>query len=139
MTTRTSQFKLNKASENPQNGLSSAPIAWTVVNDMQQEYADNPDAMKIQTPTGIQVLKGVRFEAQQIKNLLEGKNESGVVVQSPAEHLYIMFGVRPHDIGKPAGEQFFTLVASGIDGQNNLLKDVLIDYAAPCPHDCPNI
>jgi hypothetical protein len=139
MTTRTSQFKLNTESENPQNGLSSAPITWTIVDEMQQEYADNPDAMKIETPTGIQVLKGIRFEAQQIKNLLEGKNESGVVVQSPAEHLYIMFGVRPQDVGNPAEEQFFTLVASSIDNQNNLLKDALIDYGAPCPNDCPII
>lgn len=139
MTTRTTQFKLNTASENPQNGLKSAHITWATADEMQQEYVDNPDALKIETPEGVKVLRGMRLEAQHMQNLLDGKNESGVVVQGPANEIYLMFGVREQDLNKPQEEQFFTIIAAAIDSQNNLLTETVLDNFAVCPFICPNM
>jgi hypothetical protein len=136
MTLRNSQFKSNTESENPQNGLSSVFIPWTKAEEMRDEYLDNPEALKIETPDGIKVLRSFRLEADQMQKLLEGKNESGVVVQAPASKITLMFGVREQDLGKPASEQYFTIIAAAVDAQNNLLTAAVLDNFSPCPFHC---
>jgi hypothetical protein len=53
MTTRITQFKKSLPAHSPQNGLSSATISWATAEEMHQEYVDNPDALKIDTTSGI--------------------------------------------------------------------------------------
>lgn len=139
MTTRNSQFKKSLPTNVPQNGLTSAPISWATAEEMHQEYIDNPDALKIETTSGVEVLNGFRINATHLRNILDGKNESGVVVQSPASEVFIMLGVREEDLGLPDNEQFFTLIVSAIDANNNVLPDVVYDHSTPCPNICPNM
>lgn len=139
MTARITHFKKSLPAHTPQNGLSSAPISWTLAEEMHQEYVENPDAMKIETPSGVQVLNGFRINANHLRNILDGKNENGVVVQSPASDVYVMLGVREEDLGKLDNEQFFTLIVTAIDANNNIQPDVVYDHVAPCPDMCPNM
>jgi hypothetical protein len=139
ITLRDSHFKVNTSEEVLIKGLGSSPIPWNIVKLMQEKYLINPDALKIQTNEGVSVLKGLSIDAQHVQNLLEGKNNEGVVVQAPATQLFLMLGVREQDMNKPPTEQFFTIVVAGIDDQNNLLISSLYDNLLPCPSNCPNI
>lgn len=139
MTARNSQFKKSLAPNTPQNGLSSAPISWTLAEELHQEYTQNPDALKIETPSGVQVLNGFRINANHMRNILDGKNESGVVVQSPASDVFIMLGVREEDLGKPVNEQFFTLIVTSLDHTHTIQTEVVYDHGSPCPDSCPNM
>jgi hypothetical protein len=139
ITLRNSHFKINSAEEILSKGLGSNPIPWNIVKLMQEKYLINPDALKIQTDEGVSVLKGLSIDAQHVQNLLEGKNNEGIVVQAPATQLFLMLGVRDQDLNKPPTEQFFTIVVAGIDAQNNLLTASVYDNLSSCPSICPNI
>jgi hypothetical protein len=63
---------------------------------------------------------------------LDGKNQHGITKQEPASHLYIMFGVREQDFGKPSEEQYFTFILAGLDHNNQLLPHVVYDHYVAC-------
>jgi hypothetical protein len=118
--------------------LSSSEITWSDAQLMKLKYSQNPDSLKIQTPNGIEILNGFRINAEHIRQLLDGKNESGIVVQNPAHDIYINFGVDLNDINKPENQQYFTIIATAIDNNNVQQTNIVFDHCAPCPDLCPS-
>lgn len=120
------------------SSTNSAPIAWPLACQMSEAYETHPARLKVMTSQGEKTLNGLRISATHVQNLLEGKNHQGVTVQPPAKDIYVMFGVKPEDLSKPASQQYFTTMFFAIDAQNNLLKNSIYDYCMPCPDMCPN-
>lgn len=118
--------------------FASTEISWTDAQIMKLKYSQNPDSLKIQTPSGIDILNGFRINAEHISQLLYGKNENGIVVQNPAQDIYICFGVNLDDINKPENQQYFTIIATAIDNNNLQQTNIVFDHCAPCPNLCPS-
>jgi hypothetical protein len=134
MSTKKPHFKL--AITKPK--LSSTEINWSDALLMKLEYSQNPDSLKIQMPNGIEILNGFRINAEYIRQLLDGKNENGIVVQNPAQDIYISFGVNLDDVSKPTAEQYFTIIATAVDGYNVQQTNLVFDNCYPCPDMCPS-
>ena len=134
MNTKKPHFKL--AITKPK--LSSTEINWSDALLMKLEYSQNPDSLKIQMPNGIEILNGFRINAEYIRQLLDGKNENGIVVQNPAQDIYISFGVNVDDVSKPTAEQYFTIIATAVDGYNVQQTNLVFDNCYPCPDMCPS-
>lgn len=134
MNTKKPHFKL--AITKPK--LSSTEINWSDALLMKLEYSQNPDSLKIQTPNGIEILNGFRINAEHIRQLLDGKNENGIVVQNPAQDIYISLGVNSDDVSKPKAEQYFTIIATAVDGYNVQQTNLVFDNCYPCPDMCPS-
>ncbi len=117
--------------------LSSSEISWSDAQLMKLKYSQNPDSLKIQMPNGIEILNGFRINAEHIRQLLDGKNESGIVVQNPAQDIYISFGVNLDDVSKPTSEQYFTIIATAVDSNNVQQTNLVFDNCTPCPDMCP--
>ncbi len=117
--------------------LSSTQITWSEAQLMKLKYRQNPDSLKIETNTGIEILNGFRVNADHMRKLLDGKNENGDVVQNPAQDIYITFGVNLEDVTKPVAQQYFTIIATAIDNNNIQQTNVVYDHFGPCPDLCP--
>ena len=118
--------------------ISSSEIGWSDAQLMKLKYSQNPDSLKIETNTGIEILNGFRVNADHIRKLLDGKNENGEVIQNPAQDIYISFGVNLEDINKPFNQQYFTIIVTAIDNNNVQQTNIVFDHCAPCPDLCPS-
>lgn len=134
---RQSDFMLDDNIEIRQERIRSGIVPWIIAKEMHEEYLENPDAFKLGTPEGVKIMKGLKFESQHIKNILEGKNQHGITVQEPASQLYIMFGVREQDFDKPSEQQYFTMILAGLDHNNQILPHVVYDHFIPCDAEIP--
>lgn len=94
--------------------MSSTDISWSDAQLIKLKYSQNPDLLKIQTPNGIQKLNGFHINADHLRQLLDGKNENGIVVQNQVQDIYISFGVNLGDVSKPTNEQYFTIIATSM-------------------------
>jgi predicted amino acid-binding ACT domain protein len=133
MNTKKPHFKL--AITKPK--LSSTEINWSDAQLMKLKYCQNPDSLKIETNTGVEILNGFRVNAEHLRKLIEGKNENGVVIQNPAQDIYISFGVNLEDVNKPVSQQYFTIIVTAIDSNNVQQTNVVYDNCTPCPDMCP--
>jgi hypothetical protein len=134
---RQSEFMKNDDIEIRQKRIRSGIVPWVIAKEMHEEYLENPDAFKIETPEGVKILKGIKLESLHVKNILEGKNQHGIALQEPASQLYIMFGVREQDFGMSSEKQFFTFILAGLDNNNQLLPHVVYDHYVPCDAEIP--
>ena len=108
----------------------SAPVTQQTAEDMINAYQSHTNSIKIPDGSGGEVtLKGLRFSKADIEGIL---NNNG------SDELFLAFAVREGDLGKPEKDQYFTVVAAGIDTNNELYLDNAYDNADPCPSACPN-
>jgi hypothetical protein len=117
--------------------LSSTQITWSDAQLMKLKYRQNPDSLKIEITTGVEILNGFRVNAEHLRKLIDGKNENGIVIQNPAQDIYITFGVNLEDVNKPVSQQYFSIIVTAIDSNNVQQTNVVYDYCTPCPDMCP--
>jgi hypothetical protein len=58
---------------------------------MKSKYLQNPDSLKIEKNKGIDILNGLRVNAEHWSKLHDRKSGNGVVIQNPAQDICITF------------------------------------------------
>lgn len=116
---------------NEPTNWSDNKIDWEDTRLMFERYRAHDKALRVlgreATPD---LLRGFRIPRGQLQNIIDQGDCTGVM---------IMFAVRPSDVHKSMPEQYFTIVISGIDSNNNLMTDDNVyDYCDPCPRNCPD-
>ena len=99
----------------------------------------NPDSLKIEINTRIEILSGVRVNSEHLGKLLNGKNENDVLIQNATQDTSITLVANLENIKKPVGHQYFTIIVSPTDRDKMQQANVIYDNFAPCPHFCPKI
>lgn len=103
----------------------SQEIPDSTGSTLRGAYIVNPNALKVMVNGQEEVLKGLRFEKEDIVNLFR----PGVT------HLFLMFAM------SPVNPAYMTIIAGGVLDPNNdggvLDKTLQYDYCEPCPNKCP--
>jgi hypothetical protein len=109
-------------------------IAWADVTRMRDLYLNHPNAPRVPTPGGTEILRGLSISKA---------NVDAILSQNP-DDIMVVFAVRKQDADDVEEEtigaeeydrQFFTTVIVGM--KNGLLiKDNAYDYCEPCPSKC---
>jgi hypothetical protein len=105
--------------------LTSAEITWEVAEECIENYLERTDPVKVEIPGGgLQTLKALRFDKNQILNLLT----------ADVTHLYLMF------TDSPLNSANITIIAGGLtdpdDNGGELKTDLLYDFCDTCPTKC---
>lgn len=95
-------------------------------------YREHPDTMVMYTPENAALaVRGYRIDLNNIAPLLD---------LNPQE-LYVEFGIRPEDLGKPAAQQSFTVFVSGLTNNEKVKSPAGVvmyyEYVMRCPISCP--
>ena len=91
-------------------------------------YKKHPSRLTIY---GGQTLRGYVINIPNLKKLLD---------QNP-EEIFLEFGVKPELMNANQNKQYFTMIISGYDKSNYILRDgtdeLFYEYIRPCPPNCP--
>lgn len=96
------------------------------------KYAMHGNALRMRIDsTTEEVVRGFRLNMRVIDPLLK---------KNPA-YLFLEFGVKPELVNASSSRQEFTMIITGVDDQNNVIKaknrELTYEYLKPCPPKCP--
>lgn len=110
----------------------SSKITSQKAKEMVGAYLAHSNTVKTLNSSSEEVtLKGLTIDRESLEAILNPGDESQI------NQVFLALAVQESDLTKPETEQYYTLVAIGIDDQNNLKIDNAYDHAEKCPMSCP--